>query len=518
MSSGLGLRALLLLIATAGSAAAQSNPGWTLGQVPTPAQWNQQFTLKADVLNGTLTNPTISGQTVFNNPLQLTRSPTAQSIAMIASGVSNPLNSLIWSQGSWSGTLTGNLAPLHQFFCSANTIALDALAHASCLNVQHNAGGAGFTGNPTGASFVMTQVGASGNKARGDGSAFWVGAAAAVQMDFNDGGSDFTQTNSYGDAFGIGVSGNCRSGATFLHGCSGAEIDYSLGTGASARFFNALQLVKLPVSQTQGAIFDGVVIVADQVGSAQTRDCIFCIGTPFGQFPAASTASLIQGNIGVGAVPAVPASLAYGLDTLQITYGTAFLASRGFSVDGGTASGAIMRLGTTTFTAGATGLAVSANGAVATAETLNAGGTGCGVGDRLFFGTEPGRGIATVNTVTAGAVATFTMYRQPYDYSGAPPATLAMNGTQQRDNTCAGVVLNVTWNTVANTLSLQPATGAKLGLYNAVPVVRAAGYAAMTGTPNKAAVYDTTTVTLPQLAGRIMQLQADLAAIGVIGP
>lgn len=47
---------------------------------------------------------------------------------------------------------------------------------------------------------------------------------------------------------------------------------------------------------------------------------------------------------------------------------------------------------------------------------------------------------------------------------------------------------------------------------------RITGYAAMTGTPNKATVYDTATVTLPQLAGRMMQLQADLSTLGLIGP
>lgn len=46
---------------------------------------------------------------------------------------------------------------------------------------------------------------------------------------------------------------------------------------------------------------------------------------------------------------------------------------------------------------------------------------------------------------------------------------------------------------------------------------RVTGYAAMTGTANKAAVYDTASVTLAQLAGRIMQLQADLTAHGIIG-
>lgn len=46
---------------------------------------------------------------------------------------------------------------------------------------------------------------------------------------------------------------------------------------------------------------------------------------------------------------------------------------------------------------------------------------------------------------------------------------------------------------------------------------RITGYSAMTGALNKATVYDTSTVTLPQLAGRVAQLQADLTTHGLIG-
>lgn len=47
---------------------------------------------------------------------------------------------------------------------------------------------------------------------------------------------------------------------------------------------------------------------------------------------------------------------------------------------------------------------------------------------------------------------------------------------------------------------------------------RDTGWAAMTGTTNKATVYDTASVTLPQLAGRVMALQAALTTHGLIGP
>lgn len=46
---------------------------------------------------------------------------------------------------------------------------------------------------------------------------------------------------------------------------------------------------------------------------------------------------------------------------------------------------------------------------------------------------------------------------------------------------------------------------------------RNTGWAAMTGITNKATVYDTATVTLPQLAGRVMALQAALTTHGLLG-
>lgn len=46
---------------------------------------------------------------------------------------------------------------------------------------------------------------------------------------------------------------------------------------------------------------------------------------------------------------------------------------------------------------------------------------------------------------------------------------------------------------------------------------RDTGWAAMTGTPNKATVYDVSTITLPQLAARVAALQAERTTAGSIG-
>jgi hypothetical protein len=55
---------LLALLATASSAMAQSNPNWTLGFVPSPSQWNTQWSSKVDTSAGTLTGGTLAGGTL----------------------------------------------------------------------------------------------------------------------------------------------------------------------------------------------------------------------------------------------------------------------------------------------------------------------------------------------------------------------------------------------------------------------------------------------------------------------
>ncbi len=62
-----------------------------------------------------------------------------------------------------------------------------------------------------------------------------------------------------------------------------------------------------------------------------------------------------------------------------------------------------------------------------------------------------------------------------------------------------------------NTLAQYNVAGTK------VIGARDTGWSAMTGTANKNTVYDTSSATLPQIAGRVMALQAALTAHGIIG-
>lgn len=71
--------------------------------------------------------------------------------------------------------------------------------------------------------------------------------------------------------------------------------------------------------------------------------------------------------------------------------------------------------------------------------------------------------------------------------------------------------------TTAGVLNLIAAAGSLQVGSTQVVGARVTGYTAMTGSPDKATAYATSTVTLAQLAGRVAQLQADLTTHGLIG-
>lgn len=86
------------------------------------------------------------------------------------------------------------------------------------------------------------------------------------------------------------------------------------------------------------------------------------------------------------------------------------------------------------------------------------------------------------------------------DFTNFTPTTAFLRGN--------GFLLDPAGNWTCNSL--------KVGA-NQVIGARDTGWSAMTGATNKAATYDTASVTLAQLAGRVMALQAALTTHGVIG-
>lgn len=130
-------------------------------------------------------------------------------------------------------------------------------------------------------------------------------------------------------------------------------------------------------------------------------------------------------------------------------------------------------------------------------------GQSSGVGFRtgLVFGGNGGFGVASTGTLigaTAGV--------------GALQAGI---GVDWSGVTFSGFSLKMPGFTVDGSGNIT-ATSYKVGA-NQVVGARDTGWTAMTGTPDKATTYATSTVTLAQLAGRVAELQAILTAHGLIG-
>lgn len=133
-----------------------------------------------------------------------------------------------------------------------------------------------------------------------------------------------------------------------------------------------------------------------------------------------------------------------------------------------------------------------------------------------------GTQFQVVKTIAAGIdLAGFTMtnyiLRGQYSYLKEVELILGDSG--------GNAVITVNGASTNGNLILAPkgtgvvSTGTNGYAISGIKVVgaRDTGWAAMTGTANEATVYDTATVTLAQLAGRVMALQAALTTHGLIG-
>lgn len=123
-----------------------------------------------------------------------------------------------------------------------------------------------------------------------------------------------------------------------------------------------------------------------------------------------------------------------------------------------------------------------------------------GIPGSLLFGNNTS-GLLTITPVAGVALGSNTL--------SLPNATDTLVGKATTDT-----LTNKTF--VAPVLGAASATTLSVG-GNQVVGARITGYAAMTNTKNKATAYDTTTITLAQLASRVGQLQDDLTTHGLIG-
>jgi hypothetical protein len=428
---------------------------------------------------------------------------------------------------NWSITPSGSTTTLSPTLINW-TVPGDSLAIATpapgggvtMFNLLYQFGNSTMTGSRVGATFKTTQVIQSGNHAGdpnagiGSAGAFYQAVQFAHQQNVTEGGTSTGQLGSYGQLFAGGSIIRTLALAINLHEVSNWEFDMNTAAPSFKKF--GIKVSQLATDVAQG-VLDGAYVVEN--GGTATNNgwhTGFLAVQPSANFPYASDGTILSAPL--AADFNTNNTMLNGIDIHEPLFTAHAFRSRGFSVDGA----GNLNVGNGYLASTASGASLDASGSVGPAEgttisgaALVSGGTAGRNGGPMYDGNG---GVYNITGATAGVVTQLTVVRTPYFASSTPPAnpvTLS-DGLANFGNTTGTVQINIPW-TQPNAVALCGATS-KLGIFGATPVVKDTGWAAMTGTPDKASTFATSSVTLAQLAGRVMQMQATLTAYGLAGP
>lgn len=452
---------------------AANNSQWTQGTLVEVATGQQnsgllfQLTAGNPVILGT-SNLTFAQQSLYG-PISITV-PTG-----LGQGISITQNVL------------GTNASGSEQYSNLITIASDNAAFGLGLNyfgVNASFGGSLLTGTRSGALFYLTQTAPTGNRTNGLG--YYVGVTPIVQVDGSGDGGTNTGAGALGGYYGSNPQ--VRSTATNVLYLIGSE--QSVFGSASATQAYQIGHISAGYFVNNGTLFDAAYALnmssSAPYGQVTTPGngwkfgyCVAELGPGFN--PLHSTLGVAFGGF-VTALSTIPCK--YVLDMRAFTPTTDQIIGKGITID---------PAGQPTFGAG-TGNVVA---------TINGGGSG-GSSGALVNLQNGGSGIAAFGGKSA-------YFGGAYD-----PTTILSGfyGLQLYTNNVQAAAIDASQNvTLANAVT---APGYKVGA-NQVVGARITGYAAMTGTPDKASTFATSTVTLAQLAGRVMQMQADFTTHGLIG-
>lgn len=251
----------------------------------------------------------------------------------VITGASSASNSWIWQNGATiSGTATGVPTP-NLMYIGADTVDTTTSGSSNLIAFQViDAPTTGFTGGREAFNCYLEVVGSPGAGGAGSG---LVGCQSQLRINSNLGGATGAYANYVGSVFSGDDNVFAQSGATFLKGMTGREIDVSLPTGTSAADLFGLSIVQGSTHAVCGTYDCAGIEFSDQDGVSTG---LWNRGISFGGYahlwPFSATSTLIGAQ--VRQVPSVGTSIAlYGVDWRNVTFqsgGAAFI-STGFSVD-----------------------------------------------------------------------------------------------------------------------------------------------------------------------------------------
>lgn len=417
-----------------------------------------------------------------------------------------------------SGTATGAGASVNQYTIG-DSVDGSALSTAMTgFNILHNYGGGTTKGGRVGFEVSLVQQ----NGANADGSAdnFYVGAAFYSFGRYGQSGA--TAAAPLGRIFGFNAVSAVQTGfvATNLFQVAGGEINFGISSGSSSFIRSGLTLADLN-GTAQG--FGGDNALWFYGGGVPLRNSIMWGDTQVWSVDA-TVGAMLNANIGSAGYNARPLQAKWGVKFDQVifpstgnSYDGGFFATNGASMDGA----GTLRLGATYFTSSSAGLAIDAKGSVGNGVSIGTPGTGYTPGTSTVVVTAFG-GYWLVNVNGGGIPTAVSALVQPqWPSTSSPPATATPTALNPLE-TGTGLVLNVTWDTTATTLALQPSGGpTTVGslLRTAASTTSSAGINVAQGTPptspNNGDLWATSSTFNVRINGTTYNLLAGSAAASI---
>lgn len=375
-----------------------------------------------------------------------------KSFDLTGAGVSSPANEAFGSFVTYSGTPTTPATYAYHFFIANDTVHFtpDSNTVNGYYQLKLNTG---FTGNRIGLGSSVAVFGSPGAPTPGWQIALWGDMTGAASQ----GGTGLTPGTSAGSIWAGLLNASLSASATNYALYQGLEIDMN-GVGTTMRK-HGLQISLAPTDINRGALFDAAFVIGNPTGTVGSWKHGILLSEDSSQWPFASDSSLIKALMGQNDNVA-PAVAAFGVDLVDVAFGTAAFRTNGLSVDGSGNE----QIGTGYLQPVTAGLTIDTKGAVGNtangAGMIVSGGSGWSGGEVL---TDPWGGRYKVSGTAAGVITALTVYRQPIFPTTTTPANPVTLGLRS-GTTSVAPTINISWNTTGNTLSLQPTGGTlKLG-------------------------------------------------------
>ena len=359
-----------------------------------------------------------------------------------------------------SGVISGNSTLGGQTSLNLATVgsASDSATVSNTMNMlyAYDYLSAGWSGSRS-AMYAETQTEAA---TTGVGNAL-VSIASNATTAFNMGGTNAT-TGAAGAIWGADLVAQASTGATYLSGLTGIEVDIVQQSGSSVKRSIGEQIVHQGAHAVQGLTTDAALVFVDQISATKGWKNAISIGDLGGQWPVDPNGYLIATRYNTNE-SGIPSLAAGGIDFNSASFtgsgsagGGYVLRGDGVRINPSTGNGGAVQAGFASLNSTATGASLDTNYKQMTGTpTVAAGGTGFGTGD---VATDI-YGDAVFVTASGGVVTSVSVIKRGWAVSPPSNPVTFTGATTQLGALGVGLTLNLTWSS-ATTLDLQPSGGA----------------------------------------------------------